>query len=472
MKRIVLCFLAVVFMLTGCDKSASDKEKGEEDITEASLVNIEQEDAKNPASRTCLFFEKPDNIMISEEEVQQIETIDGVDYVEMYGIINKINYYYQEGMDYTDEDDKFTPLNSTHYMKSSRMLAEEDLQEGVLPQNSNEIVLYSSDADMLGQTLTIYFYGLHILDKTENLEDFASSYWEHTADELSFCYGQYCVKREFKITGILKEKETQIYFSEDFCKMIGTVFANFPYVDSRFKVFLSDLGTGIDSINGVFGADGNIRIESLDDPIYTEYEWPQNSDITISPHYMEHKCIIVLNDTLKPDEMRVSQRFLNQNYVNETGSEGAVDDYFKIYNIMSIQYQVPSISGSTPIYWETDSLCVLGKSYVGFSRENHYHLYSTLFLLSDITHNSGAYIVEAGKEIFDRFYPYEGSRVMSVYVKDEMEAENITNMLESMGYQLYHKRSYAEMKNELYDYWSRVYRNSDGILVKEGTELP
>jgi len=470
MKRMLICFFAVILILTGCSRTASDKTK-EEKKTDISLVNIEQQGAKKPVNRIYLLFEKPDNIMISEEEINQVKMMDGVDYIEMYGIINEINYYYQKGIDYIDEDDRFTPLDNTHYMKSSQMLTEEDLRAGVLPKNSNEIVLYASDADVLGKTLTVYFYDCSMLDKTQANEDYAISYWQQTSDEIFFDYGQYCVKREFKITGLLKKKETQIYFSENFCKMMGTVFANFPYIDSEFRVFLSDLGIGIDSIDGVWGTDGNIKIESSD-PIYSEYEWPEDSNITISPHYMEHKCIVILNDTLKPNEICVSQRFVNKNYINSTTLSDAIIDYFKIYNILDIRYQVPSVSGSTPIHWESDSLCLLGKSYVGFSRENYYHLYYTLFSLSNITHTSGAYIVEAGKEIFDRFYTYEGSRIMSVYVENEAEAENIANMLKSMGYQLYHKKTYVEMKNELYDYWSRSYINSDGVRISEGSQFP
>ncbi|MFG6377638.1 MAG: hypothetical protein K1W19_04875 [Lachnospiraceae bacterium] len=473
MKRTIICFFAVILILTGCNKAASDKSKEEKETTNVCLLNIEQEGAGKSADQTYLLFEKPDNIMISEGEIEQIKTINSIDYIEMYGIINKINYYYQNGVDYTDENDKFTPLDNTNYMKSCRMLTKEELQTGVLPQKSDEIVLYSSDTDILGQTLTVYFYDRNMLDKTDKYEDYAINYWHSDGGGEDFNYGQYCIKREFKITGLLKKQETQIYFSEEFCKMMGTVFANFPYVDSIYRPFLSDTGIGMDFIDGTFGKNGTVKIvpsyDSASDYYpYNEYEWPKDCDIMISP-YREHKCIIVFNDTLKPDEMRISQRMINKYQAN---SSDELTYNYKIYNILDIRYQVPSVSGNTPICWKPDNLSLLEESYIGFTRENHYHLYYTLFSLSETTHNSGAYIIEVGKEIFDRFYSYNGSRIMSVYPENEAEAENITNMLEAMGYQLYHKRTFAEIRNELYDYWSRTYINEDGIRISEGSPLP
>lgn len=473
MKRIVISFFTVILILTGCNKDISDKFKEEKEVTNVSLVNIEQKNVQKSENQTYLLFEKPDNIMISEDEIKQIKTINGVGYIEMYGIINKINCYYQKGVDYTDENDKFTPLDNTNYMKSCQMLTQEELQRGVLPQKNDEIVLYSSDTDILGQTLTVYFYDRNMLDKTDNYEDFAIDYWHKGMDDEFFDYGQYCIKREFKITGLLKKQETQLYFSEDFCQMMGTVFANFPYVDSVYRPFLSDTGTGMDFIDGTFGKNGTAKIVSSYDSAsdyypYSEYEWPEDYDITISP-YREHQCIIVLNDTLKPNEMRISQRMINKYQAN---SPDGLTYHYKIYNILDIRYQVPSTSGSTPIRWEPDNLSLLEESYIGFTRENHYHLYYTLFSLSETTHNSGAYIMEVGKEIFDRFYSYNGSRIISVYPENEAAAENITNMLEAMGYQLYHKRTFAEMRNELNDYWSRTYINEDGIKISEGSPLP
>lgn len=195
---------------------------------------------------TRLVVRYPDNREVTEEDRKKILSLKHVEEVDLYGYANDISYYYQEGKGYrytygarqegkgyqynygvrkeidTDEDKEIRDIEflaEDSYVKSASCLTENDLAEGRLPKERNEIVLYSSDKKVLGMEQECYFT--------------ADNAWEpgevyHT---------------KVKVVGLLKEKTDQIYFDYRLCRMItcgldGLEFGLDYYYDGMQNVYL------------------------------------------------------------------------------------------------------------------------------------------------------------------------------------------------------------------------------------------
>lgn len=217
MKKIgvfILC-IVIMFSVSACKKE--QKESGSESETKNCLLTVEQEDVREPEPPNLIFVTKGDDVILNEENNKEIKAIPGVAGTEFYGGAARVSYFYRKEKDYTTENIVKNPeytydyppemINGetcTQYILSAQNLKKEDLSAGVLPSKVNEIALYSSDESVIGQTLKMYFC---------NYYDFAKNHADigYLGDFMGSIHFSF-IEKEMKITGIIKEQTTQVYF--------------------------------------------------------------------------------------------------------------------------------------------------------------------------------------------------------------------------------------------------------------------
>lgn len=163
-----------------------------------------------------LSVRREDGGAITSKDLKKMQSIRNVVQVDQYDYANDINYYVEEGKDYkftygtTDygmitenvselhTDQNLELLNKEKFVKSITCISKEDLSAGRMPENRNEIVLYSDDSKKLNTEVEIYF-------TAENILESDASYYHHN----------------YKIVGLLKEETEQIYFHGDLCHMLS-----------------------------------------------------------------------------------------------------------------------------------------------------------------------------------------------------------------------------------------------------------
>ena len=171
-----------------------------------------------------IVVKKEDGSAINADDMELFASIDYVVAVEEYDLCNDINYRNIVGEDYylsyydvlideeTNEVEQrreilFNQKSELKYMCSASCITEADLSEGRLPENRNEIVMYVEGSLADVGTETIFF---------ENDTLWNDKFYEY----------------DFEVVGILKEKTSQIYFSESFCDMLTA-----PYKQGEVKLY-------------------------------------------------------------------------------------------------------------------------------------------------------------------------------------------------------------------------------------------
>jgi ABC-type lipoprotein export system ATPase subunit len=175
---------------------------------------------------TRIVVKKEDSGEITKEDIEKFNSIKYVRMTDQYGFANDINYYLEEGTDYdykytasnsvdTYEDGKTVEfLNTTHFVKSSTCITEEDLSAGTLPVKRNDIVIWSEDEAVLGKEKLCYFTGRNIWGSSQY-------------------YSAVC-----KVVGILKKKTEQVYFSEELCNMLSIdLYGDTCYLNVNWDLF-------------------------------------------------------------------------------------------------------------------------------------------------------------------------------------------------------------------------------------------
>jgi len=184
-----------------------------------------------------LSVRREDGRAITDADIEKIKSVRHVVMADFYDFVNDINYYCEEDKDfhyrygpenpesgsYLYENGKYIWIDETgstvrsdktpvfdkknKFMRSCSCITKEDLAKGRLPEKLNEIVLYSSDKNVLNcSDKEIYFTAENVMG--------AENYYH----------------RKFKIVGLLKEKTSQVYFHKDFCRMISAPFYGNRYI--------------------------------------------------------------------------------------------------------------------------------------------------------------------------------------------------------------------------------------------------
>lgn len=158
---------------------------------------------KNPDD-TRIVITRKDKKEITDTDLETIQSIKNVRYVEKYDLVNDVKYYYRPQIDYesylTYSRSYIKPL-ATNYVKSSSCLEESQIYRGRLPQGLNEVVVSRDDADRLGKDIVIFFQ----LPYNKLGQDFF---------------------RTCKVVGVADKSGYQLYLSEDECDMLSNLCSN------------------------------------------------------------------------------------------------------------------------------------------------------------------------------------------------------------------------------------------------------
>ena len=175
-----------------------------------------------------ISIRRKDQKFMTKKDIDQLTKMKHVVSVDQYDIVNDVNYYFEEGKDYRQEygynrmstsnegglydSQNVEYVKKDQYMRSSSCLKKSDLAKGSLPKKIDEVVLYDREKYKVGDTITFFYTSDVLWSSTENY-----------------------IQRKMKVSGLLKNKDKQVYFSPEICTMLqstvtgGKVFYEYAY---------------------------------------------------------------------------------------------------------------------------------------------------------------------------------------------------------------------------------------------------
>lgn len=175
-----------------------------------------------------ISLRRKDQKFMTKKDIDRLTKMKHVVSVDQYDIVNDVNYYFEEGKDYRQEygynrmstsnegwlydSQNVEYVKKDQYMRSSSCLKKSDLAKGSLPKKIDEVVLYDRGKYKVGDTITFFY----------------------TSDVLWSSMENY-IQRKMKVSGLLKNKDKQVYFSPEICTMLqstvtgGKVFYEYAY---------------------------------------------------------------------------------------------------------------------------------------------------------------------------------------------------------------------------------------------------
>ena len=175
-----------------------------------------------------ISLRRKDQKFMTKKDIDRLTKMKHVVSVDQYDIVNDINYYFEEGKDYRQEygynrmstsnegglydSQNVEYVKKDQYMRSSSCLKKSDLVKGSLPKKIDEVVLYDRGKYKVGDTITFFYTSDVLWSSSENY-----------------------IQRKMKVSGLLKNKDKQVYFSPEICTMLqstvtgGKVFYVYAY---------------------------------------------------------------------------------------------------------------------------------------------------------------------------------------------------------------------------------------------------
>lgn len=175
-----------------------------------------------------ISIRRKDQKFMTKKDIDRLTKMKHVVSVDQYDIVNDVNYYFEEGKDYRQEygynrmstsnegglydAQNVEYVKKDQYMRSSSCLKKSDLVKGSLPKKIDEVVLYDRGKYKVGDTITFFYTSDVLWSSTENY-----------------------IQRKMKVSGLLKNKDKQVYFSPEICTMLqstvtgGKVFYEYAY---------------------------------------------------------------------------------------------------------------------------------------------------------------------------------------------------------------------------------------------------
>ena len=291
---------------------------------------------------TRIEVAKLDGTVMTQEDLDKLLKINHVLYGDLYDAAHDVNYFMYKGDDYDikyTEDDSviLNMLKRDKFMKSDLCLSEDDLIEGRLPENANEIVLGEDDKSLMGETVRIYFNN--------------PATWD------SDTY----VARDMKVVGITDSFETQAFFDEDLCMQLSMKYDD-VYGTLYVQAYMKYMSGYVNETWGEFTEEER-HLEQYED------RWSRRK--ALKQNYM----LYVINDELKDNEVHLPQLFYDNFIISVwPDQEKAV---YSIYKDVLIKAEVGDqiILKCANIVGEATSS---GKSVVEVSRNVYNQIYGDL----------------------------------------------------------------------------------------------
>lgn len=305
-----------------------------------------------------IMIKRLDGKQLDDTDYEKILDISRVKSIDKYDHAGDCNYFAVEDTDYkkkykvgsvTRQID-IEKLNYDNFLRSSYGLSEKELSYGRLPENKYEIALYAEDDSMLGETMTIYVSDIN---------------WRN----------EYYVGAEFTVTGILKEKTGQIYFSELLTNDMDKA-ADIGYM--KFEITIHD--------------NKDYKDESVKD--------------VITDKKQNKACVIVIGEGLTGKQIRMSNSIINT--------------------------LVPEGEDKEDYIWYT-TLMPDGILSIGTDKKNEMKNIAVT-VLSEGTMNSEN-VVEVSEELYYQILGDRETFQSSVYIEDYAYTDSVIDKLYDSGYE-------------------------------------
>ncbi len=346
------------------------------------------------SDKTRIVVVRADGKVMTEDDIENILSIDKVKYVDKYDYVGDINYYYEEDDDYrivfnrqlseTDTPDKneIKLLKDDKYMKSVTCLSDEDIIEGKNAEGRYEVVVTKDDANLLGETVTFYFE--------------CSQRWK----------GDSIIGVDMKVVGVTDLEENQCFFSEKFCKDLSV---NFIDVNSQMQTIAYTklpqyLGSGVypKELYDELDEDMISTLDGyLDDLIY-EADVFDNSLLI----FRQYQAVFIINEELTGYDVIMSPSFYARTYSLDI--DDSVLQYY-IFNRAAFWYSYTNEEGVT----EKQPMIVN---------------------LLNAENKSTSQIVEVSEEFFNEMFPERNISQVCVYIEDYSYTDDVLSELTSKGF--------------------------------------
>ncbi len=330
-----------------------------------------------------LVVRNMDSSIMDEEDVKAIKDIKYVEEIDLFDSVNDINYFYKENDDYKKvykvrENEYYDMpdhleiefLKYDQFMRSAKAIDEKSLIKGEIADELFEVVVGKDYKDMQGKTIEVYLCNKNM--------------WTER---------QY-IKYEFKVVGVSNSNDSQMYFSEELCRILS---ANTKSISSRIDFPVTSQGKGAD-ISLVSSMTESFMPETL-------------FDATIDSVIGFMNPIFVPNTTLEDNNVMLSERFYEKN-VKVNSNTGQITQY---------KIAPGGILSYVPTKLESEGTNELAT------------IYKQVKVLSSET-QLGSNVVEVSKEFFDSIFPSLESKQLSVFIEDFAYTEDVLELIRQKGY--------------------------------------
>ena len=360
------------------------------------------------------------------DDAEKLRNIKYVEQVDLFDSVSDTYYLLEENVDYkiqyTANESKYQPPSTSRayavkrdkYMKTVFCLSDDDLKDGHLAEELYDIVLYSEDESVLGTTISFYIGN----------------------DKL---WGTDLAYINCKITGLLKEKTDQIYFSKEMGKMMTVVPKN-------YASYFAEQHDNIESIK----SDNSSIIYAKD--VRISEEGPQLEELEVESSkieeymsgltfYKESFPIFIINKNLVDNEIIISQELVDTSYKQDAFSP-TYDPYI-INNIFKYSIRSEEFNQDLNEYrrllelgleqYNEEQLEIIKEKVEEMEKISEG---TEIFLVSSMeTTTSTSRIIEISQDMFDYIMGERQSTQMALYIKDYAYTEDVLDDLGEIGYE-------------------------------------
>lgn len=309
--------------------------------------------------------------MLTQTDVETIQKISHIEYVELYDLVNDITYMNEEGVDYEYDFRSSTgSTSSLPDMKSIRILddskyartvtgiSESDIKKGTMPVEFNEILVASKDKDLIGSTMKVYF---------TRKNNWSNGY----------------VYMAFKVTGITDVGEKgQIYLSDK----LGEMFNVTANKLSGYTFYGLYTGKG----RGLAGGTAGTYAESL-----------SLTDLLKMSKETANTPILLINEELTGNQLKLSEDFYANAFITQDKTiiqQLVCEDGFFVYG---------------PEYDQQKELANIQGGQTEHSQS----------------------VIEVSRDFFNRVYTDKNSYQITVYMTDYAYTDRVIKSIEKAGYE-------------------------------------